>query len=426
MTPSPQWVALVGGAGLPEVRRAVARRGLRAIALGDASSLEKIPDDPVIVAREAVDFARPSSLVGRLQELHRAGRLAAIVPFTEFGLLPAAIAAERLGLPTTPATAVRRTRDKVVMRRALAEAGFHRPRFLLCRDAAQVETFRRTVGGTVVVKPSASTGSLAVCRVDSAAGVAAAFAAARGARGGGSVLCEEYLEGPEVSVEAVVSGGRFTPVAVTAKRLGEGFVEVGHVQPAMLPGKGEAELMALVRDALAALGVDGAVTHTEVRLTPAGPALVETHTRMGGDRIHRLTELTTGVDLADVTVALALGEAPEVRPCATGRAAAIRYLMGGPDPARLAAIEEPPEDIRAAVEDYRLEAGAGQSVGPCRSSGDRLGWALAVGSDAGAAEAVARRWVDSVRLTWDAAPPATGVAAAALLAGEGPPCRAAS
>jgi biotin carboxylase len=426
VAPSPQWVALVGGAGLPEVRRAVARRGLRAVALADAATLEEMPDDPVIVAREEVDFARPSSLVGRLQDLHRAGRLAAIVPFTEFGLLPAAIAAERLGLPTTPATAVRRTRDKVVMRRALAEAGFHRPRFLLCREAAQVETFRRAVGGTVVVKPSASTGSLAVCRVDSAAGAAAAFATAREARGGGSVLCEEYLEGPEVSVEAVVAGGRFLPVAVTAKRLGDGFMEVGHVQPAMLPGEREVELLALVRDVLAALGVEEAVTHTEVRLTPAGPALVETHTRMGGDRIHRLTELTTGVDLADVTVALALGEEPEVRPRSTGRAAAIHYLVGGPGPARLAAIEAPPEDLLAAVEDYRLEAGAGQTVGPCRSSSDRLGWALAVGVDAGAAEAAARRWVDSVRLTWDAATSATGPGAAAVLAGEGSPCRAAS
>ena len=398
-TPAPI-VALVGGAELPEVRRAVARRGLSAVALADAEALGRVPEDPAVLDRVAVDWTRPARVVQALLDLHRRLGLAGIVGATEHGLLPAAFAAERLGLPTPPTAAVRRTRDKLAMRRRLADAGFDRPRFALCRGPEHVEGFLASVGGPIVVKPSAGTGSEAVRRVDSARDAAGAFAAAAAALGGGGVLCEEYVEGPEVSVEGVVAGGRFTAVAVTDKRTGAGFVETGHRQPTAHAAAEVERAVATTAAALAALGVDRAVTHTELRLGGGAPTLIETHTRMGGDQIHRLTERTAGVDLADVAVALALGEEPNVAPSSTGVGAAVRFLVAGPG--RLAAIEPPADGLFVGVEATHLAVEAGRPVAGCRSSADRLGWALAVAADADAAERAAAGWLGAVRLSWAA------------------------
>ncbi|HEY3121101.1 MAG TPA: ATP-grasp domain-containing protein, partial [Vicinamibacteria bacterium] len=397
---STRCLLLVGGAQTPEFGRAARRRGFETLVLlSEDEHVAGIGGDE-FEHRERVDVDRPqSAILRRILDLHETRRFAAIVPVMQYGLAPAALAARRLGLPGTPPAAVERTANKLRMRQVLEQAGLGQVRYAGCDSPEQVEAFRREVGGPIVVKPMSGTGSDGVSRVDAAEEVAAAFELAATARGSSGVLCEEFIAGPEVSLEGYVTEGRLVAVAITDKLSDARFLELGHSQPSRHPPEAQAEAWRLAERALAALGMTHAMCHTEIRLSPRGPVIVETHPRIGGGWIHVLTALTTGVDLADVAVALALGEAPGALPRPTGVAAAVAFL-----PARagtVSAVEMPP-----ATGEVR-RAGLGMFVKPgARLSGrsaswERLGQAVAVGATPEAALESATRYLRSVRIDFE-------------------------
>ncbi len=122
-------------------------------------------------------------------------------------------------------------------------------------------------------------------------------------------------------------------VGVTDKSIGgaPAFIETGHMFPAALTlaDAEAAEQTALA--ALKALGLtDGVVAHTEIKLTSAGPRVVEVNPRPAGNRITELVRHVTGIDLAAAFVEVALGRAPDLRRTDTGlRSAAIGFLVPG-------------------------------------------------------------------------------------------------
>lgn len=385
-------VLLVGGAGVPELEEAVARRGWRALLVTFAGAGAAPAPGGAIDAVETLDLGRPVEVVRRLAALRAAGAFERIVPVTEFGLLPAALATAQLGLPGPSVAVVRQTRDKLQMRRVLEGAGLGQVAFASCRDVAAARTFLDRVGGPIVVKPVSGSGSEGISRVRAADELPAAFALAARAAGFMGVLCEEYVEGPEVSLEAYSVGGRLVPVALTDKRTDARFLEVGHQQPSAQPADVHQAVVSLAASALLALGVRDGVTHSEFRLGPRGPVLIETHTRMGGGALHVLTRLTTGVDLADLMVAFGLGEEPDAAPEPQGRGAAVRFLVGRPG--RVAAVEVPPTTPADGVVAVVVPE-PGREVADRSASRERLGHVIATGptaDDAGrAAEAFAAR-----------------------------------
>lgn len=177
-----------------------------------------------------------------------------------------------------------------------------------------------------------------VRRVDDEAQLAAAVRAmgdfpvnARGQRRAPAVLLEELLDGPEVSVETVSHAGAVQVVGVTDKSIGgaPAFIETGHMFPAALPAAEAEDVVRTALDALKALGLtEGVVAHTEIKLTSAGPRVVEVNPRPAGNRITELVRHVTGTDLVAAFVDVSLGRAPDLRRADTGlRSAAIGFLV---------------------------------------------------------------------------------------------------
>lgn len=341
-----QRVLFVGGGAVPEFQQAVARRGWRAGMLAYYDPVQggtalRAGDAGVFDRVEAVDWAAPFEIVRRIVDLYDGGQIERVVAGDDFGLLPAALATTQLGIPGPSLRAVHNTRDKFHMRRVLEAAGLGQLRYAVCRDLPEAQAFLDRIGGQIILKPVSGTGSEGVSRVANSDELAAAIKVAASAAGFTGILCEEYIDGPEVSLEGYCAGGRFVPVALTDKLTDERFLEIGQQQPTSQPQSVFDAAADIAGRALAALGVDNCVTHTEFRISPRGPVLIETHTRMGGDYIHLLTQLTTGVDLADLMVAFSLGETVDARPVPQGRAAAIRFLTGRPGKVRGVSMPAP-------------------------------------------------------------------------------------
>ncbi|MEU0787280.1 ATP-grasp domain-containing protein [Streptomyces sp. NPDC006173] len=268
---------------------------------------------PVVPVREGDSHALDASA-----DLLREHRPDAVLTYSERRLGTTAELAARLGLPFHDALTVRLLTDKHEQRRRLRERGVDPVRGRLLRTPGDWAPALAAVGLPAVLKPVRGEGSRSTHLVrDAAAGAAltARLLTAPASEGGEDALVlEEYLEGAgagpfgdHVSVESAVQDGRVTHWAVTGKfPLAPPFREVGHFWPAPVTGSERDAVLALAANAVEALGVRTGITHTEVKLTPDGPRLIEVNGRLGGFQ-SGLGRLAGGLDPVLLAAQVALG-----------------------------------------------------------------------------------------------------------------------
>lgn len=296
----------------------------------------------------------------------------------------AAICAE-LHLPGPSPAAVARATNKRLMRSALEAAGIGCPRYFHCDTLSAAMLAVQNLGCSAVFKPAMSHGGRGVTLVPAGStrmAIDAAFARAIEQTRADGVMIEEFVDGPEFSVESLTFDGTTKVIAVTDK-LTTGapyFVEMGHNQPSCW---GEGPIASLERTAIsavAALEADQAAGHTEIRLSSRGPIVIETAARLGGGFItSHLVPVSTGIDLVAATILLALGESPDITPHGPTRAAAIRFLHAAPGPIRsIAGLERirTLEEVISAEIYFRV----GHRIGKLVDSRDRVGHVICTGA----------------------------------------------
>jgi biotin carboxylase len=139
--------------------------------------------------------------------------------------------------------------------------------------------------------------------------------------------------------------------------------ETGYVVPSTLPESARLRVLDLATAALGALRVRHGATHIEIKLTPAGPRIIEVNGRVGG-YVADLIRRATGYDLIRAAITAALG-----RPCAPPATAASRCAFQY--------FVTPPMDAVGLNDLGGLETLAqrrGLTVEPVASVGDRLDW----------------------------------------------------
>lgn len=225
------------------------------------------------------------ALLPEVERLHPVLGFDGVITSCDYYLPTVARIAGHLGLPGPGPEAVENACRKDATRRVLADAGLPGPRFAVHEEWADLARAAQEIGYPLVVKPVDLCAGMFVRRVDDEGQLADAVRAlgafpvnARGQRRTPAVLLEELLDGPEVSVETVSYAGAVHMVGVTDKSIGSApaFVETGHMFPAALSLADIEAAEQTTLGALKALGLtDGVVAHTEIKLTSAGPRVVE-------------------------------------------------------------------------------------------------------------------------------------------------------
>ncbi|WP_447007986.1 pyridoxal-phosphate dependent enzyme [Saccharothrix isguenensis] len=320
-----------------------------------------------------------------VQREFRREDLAGVTTTSEFYVATVAELTGWLGLPGNPVDAVAACRDKAALRALLADAGVGQPRFAVVRSVDDVEDAVAAVGLPCVVKPTDDSGSnnvlLCATAEQARAQVAAVLAVTENVRGqamSGAALVEQYLDGREYSVEMFSWEGRAHCVGVTAKTLGPPphFVEDRHVFPAPLAPDERDAIVATAAGALTATGFRTGATHTEVRVTVDGPAVVEVNPRPAGGMIPEAIRLATGLDLLEMQLGAALGRAPDLTTTDRGTVG-IQFLTAD-RPGVLVAVDGVEDALRVpGVERITVTARPGQEVRPARNAYDRLGYVIA-------------------------------------------------
>ncbi|MEV0368843.1 ATP-grasp domain-containing protein [Streptomyces sp. NPDC050636] len=369
-------IAVIGGtvAALKKARQAgfaiVWVHGVHEL---DRSGLE------LVAEAHLTDYRDPQAVADLLAGVHRHRPLARVVSMIEDGLESAAAATTALGLPGTDLDTVRVLQDKLAFRALLAERGIEGVAARLGHTEADIRAFVAEFG-PAVIKPRYGSGSLGVRLVHGPDAVpeVAAWAAEFGLH---TFVMEEYLRGPEFSVEAFSFAGEHVVVAYTAKEKLDSFVEVGHVQPAALDADSTARMESLVTRMLDAVGIKDGPSHSEVIVTPDGPRLVESHNRRGGDRIADLVDEVYGTDIDALAFLWYADRTAPITPGPARGGGAIRFLTAEPG---VVESVTGADEVRADphVVTLQLTLGPGDTVAPIAWSYDRSGLLIVRGESA--------------------------------------------
>jgi biotin carboxylase len=353
------------------------------VASEEPSTLESVNPEGLL----ALDFRDPEVAARRVVEFARRHPIEAVIGVDEDTAIVAAAIAKALGLPSNPPEAAAAARDKSVLRRRLSASGVPSPRSRLFPLDRGPDGPSREIDYPCVLKPTFLAASRGVIRVDDPASfrtawarIAAILAHPDVARKGGpsarEILVEQYVSGPEIAVEGLLTGGALEVLAIFDKPdplEGPFFEETIYVTPSRFPQRAQARIAAVTSDGCRALGLRHGPVHAELRLGEGGPSLIELAARSIGGLCSRTLKFGAGLSLEELILrhALKLDREPPAR---DPRAAGV-MMIPIPRAGRLEAVHGV-EEAKAVpdVEDVVISAHVGQTLVPLPEGSRYLGF----------------------------------------------------
>lgn len=301
-------------------------------------------------------------------------------------------------------TAVKAT-DKYEMIKAFKEHNVPSPWFFAADSFEELKAHLSDISFPCIIKPTDNAGSHGVAKVYSSLELLKSYDYAHSSSRHGKVIVEEYLDGPEVSVEVMVVNGIVKILQITDKITTEAphFVEMGHTQPSRLPLTTLEAIRSVAVSACKAIGINKGPAHVEMKVTQRGPVMIELGARMGGDNITtHLVPLSTGIDMVESTIKIALGEEANLEQT-LHCGAAIRYFAAPLGTiTKIEGIDEA-KKIHG-IKQITFTKDIGEKSTPIRCSNDRIGFVIAQGKNAQEAALICEEALSVVRVCIDNEP----------------------
>lgn len=266
-------------------------------------------------------------------EVAKKNGINAIITCSDLPVRTIAAVGEALSIPAISVENSYRATNKLLMREAFKAYGVPIPYFFKAvneGDFFKAVTEVRSLGCRCIIKPADNSGSRGVILLDKydAEYLKDAYWYSRNNSHSGAVIVEEFMEGPEVCVETLNYNGVCYPIQITDK-LTTGapyFVEMGHSQPSQYPLDIQEEIKRVAIAANMAIGNYNGSSCTEIKITRTGVKVVELGARLAGDYMTSdLVPLSTGVDMLESIIKIALGEKPDYKH-KFKKASAVRFI----------------------------------------------------------------------------------------------------
>lgn len=296
-------------------------------------------------------------------------------------------------------TAVKAT-DKYDMIKAFEEHNVPAPWFYLVKSFDELVSLKDKINYPCIMKPTDNAGSHGVVKIHSYEELLDKYEYSHGCSRRGNVIVEEYLDGDEVSVEVMVVDGKVNVLQITDK-LTTGapyFVEMGHSQPSRLDVEIQNKIKDVAERSCKAIGINKGPAHVEMKVTSQGePKMIELGARMGGDNITtHLVPLSTGIDMVECTIRIALGETVDVTPT-LNCGSAIRYFEA--PFGKIKSIEGVEEALKIdGVKQISFTKNVGDESTPIHCSNDRIGFVIAQAGTAEKAVEICEKVVKKIEI----------------------------
>lgn len=264
---------------------------------------------------DAFEIVGGQDFEGTCAVVEKYGVNAIVTAATDKPLVMMAHVAEKYGFPFYSIETAQWSTDKYQMKQRFLEGGVPCARGRLIAKADEADDLYYPL----IVKPRDNSGSRGVKLCRNKDELQEALQEALQYSHLETVLVEEYIEGQEYSIESLHHDGESEVIQFTEKTTTE-FpynVELAHKQPANLTSAQKDEIRQVISKIAQCMHFENCPSHTELKINERGIFVIETSPRLGGDYItSTLVPLSTGINIEDQLLHIALGEGVDTR---TGR-----------------------------------------------------------------------------------------------------------
>lgn len=224
-----------------------------------------------------------------------------------------AAVANALNLPGIRFEDAEAATNKIKMRMRFKEHNVASPAFLPVWSLSDAKKAAKILGFPLVIKPSDNMGARGVIKIENANQISDAFKFAKSASPSGDLIIEQFMEGPELSIDAIVYNGEITITGVADRIIDfpPNFVELGHNMPSALSQEMINDAINVMKQGIHALGITIGAAKGDIKVTKNGAMIGELAARLSGGFMSAYTyPLSSGVDLMKAAIEVALGQEP--------------------------------------------------------------------------------------------------------------------
>lgn len=363
----------------------------------DAPGMQRADQTVLMSTRDIDGCVREARKLRQLLPIH-----GVVTAGTDASRAVAAIAGA-LELPGIRYADAEAASNKVLMRKRLRAHGAPIPGFYSvwslkeARDAMDELTF------PLVLKPADNMGARGVIKVSHRDEIYAAFRHAKKYSPTGEMILEEYMQGPELSVDALAWNGNFRITGVADRIIAREpyFIELGHNMPSALSPEILAEAERVMFAGMRALGIHTGAGKGDLKVTQDGVKIGEIAARLSGGFMSSHTyPLSSGVDLLRAAIQIALGEEPDALEPRRQRVAIERGILGAAG--KIVSLEgKNAMEATPGVALVHFTRKPGDVAPEITSNIDKIGHILAVGETLAEAEAAADAALAKMQLVVD-------------------------
>lgn len=286
--------------------------------------IDYLPDNP---GQHIADkwYLQSTTDVEAVYRIAKDENVCGILPYaSDPAALPAAIVAEKLGLPTNPAKSVEILGVKHKFRTFLQENGFPCPKFYVFKkdtDLDEVKSNIENLSLPIIVKPTDSSGSKGVTCLNDLMGLDSAIRAAAEYSRNGTLIAEEYIERgfPDViGGDIFVENGKITlfgDMTCLRESNGASLIPLGKKYPHGLTAVQTSRLHSELQRLISKLGIINGELNLELIIDKDdNPHFLELGPRAGGNMIPIQLSDIFDIDLISANVAAAMGDKIDLHP----------------------------------------------------------------------------------------------------------------
>ncbi len=231
-----------------------------------------------------------------------------------------ALVARAVELPGISVEAARNASNKFRMREVLESTGIPVPGyFLISRGAAPLECMENGIAGTdltfpLVVKPVDNMGARGIRKIEFCSELKGAVEIAASYSRTGEVIVEEYLDGPEYSLDALVYDDEISICGIADRHIyfPPYFIEMGHTIPAEGDPAVIEEVVDVFKRGIHALGISEGAAKGDIKWSGGRAYVGEIAARLSGGYMSGWTyPYSSGVEVTRSAIRIALGLPPE-------------------------------------------------------------------------------------------------------------------
>ncbi len=263
-----------------------------------------------------IDLKCTEEIVSKALELHNKNPISAVFTAgTDFSFAVSSVAKE-CNIYAHSIEAAKNASDKIIMRTCFEKHGVPSPKFFEIDTSTtknKIKDFTETLQYPVVVKPCDNMGARG-CRLvrDSDELESAIDDAIKYSRTNRAII-EEYMEGPEFSIDALVFNNEITITGFADRHIfyPPYFIEMGHSMPTNIDAKHYKELIETFVQGIRALGLHHGAAKADIKLTHKGPMIGEIAGRLSGGYMSGWTfPYASGLNLTKEALLISLNQEP--------------------------------------------------------------------------------------------------------------------